>query len=76
MELNLKSLREFARRGHAAQTAVNALIAAARKCPNCGGAFLPQTHNHKYCSYKCRHQRAAEFRQMRKQYDEAKSNQT
>jgi len=66
MELNTQSLREFARRGVAAQTAVNALLSAARKCPNCGNVFLPQTHNHKFCSYDCRWQNREKRRQRKR----------
>jgi hypothetical protein len=62
--MNIETLRKFGERGPAAQKAVDELIKRLRKCPYCGNAFLPQTHNHKYCSYECRSGNAAERRQI------------
>ncbi|PWT88675.1 MAG: hypothetical protein C5B54_10230 [Acidobacteria bacterium] len=60
MLLNIETLKEFAKRGASAQEAVNAILSKARGCPYCGKRFLPQTANHKYCSYTCREDSRAE----------------
>ena len=66
--LNLESLRSFARKGHAAQMAVDLLLQSAKGCPYCGKTFLPQTKNQIYCDYKCRTQSYAELRHMKRHH--------
>jgi len=60
--LNLDALMAFAKKGGAARVAVNTLLESAKKCQHCGQIFLPQVHNHKFCSYACRNARREELR--------------
>lgn len=61
MTLNFDTLIKFAIRGRAAQTAVDTLLKAARKCPYCGNPFLPQSWNQKFCCYEHRYLRRKEL---------------
>jgi hypothetical protein len=65
--MTFDQLREFANKGAAAQAAVDSLMERMRKCPYCGNPFLPQTHNHKFCSYTCRWNNAAEIQKLKRQ---------
>lgn len=64
--LNLAALTAYANTGVPQRMAVELLMEAAKSCPMCGGKFLPQTHNQKYCGYRCRNDSAAELRHWRK----------
>ncbi len=37
-----------------------------RKCPHCGMAFIPNSHNQRFCSYQCRWNNRAELRRLNK----------
>jgi endogenous inhibitor of DNA gyrase (YacG/DUF329 family) len=38
-----------------------------RKCPYCGKAFTPNSHNQKFCSYHCRWNNRAELQHIKRQ---------
>ena len=63
----LTDLVEFAKEGKAAKQAAETLIKLIKVCPYCGRQFIPQTHNHKYCTYDCRWENAAELRHIKRQ---------
>jgi len=64
-----EDLKEFAKKGAAAQMAADKLLALLRKCPYCGKDFLPQAHNQKFCSYTCRNHDRYERRKQKEQND-------
>lgn len=66
MILNERTLIDFARRGAAAQKAVDVLLNKMKTCPYDGKKFLPQTHNQKFCSYECRWNNAAEVKHVKR----------
>jgi hypothetical protein len=62
----VQTLQEFAKEGKPQNAAADKLLKLLRHCPYDGRPFLPQSHNHKFCSYDCRNNDYAERKHLKK----------